>query len=197
MEIAKTFTTYDFIVVGIFALFIARGIWLGFVKQITGLVALYLAYLVASRYTGTALPFADKLADNPKISFVLAYLALFCLTYVATMLLGKLFSSAVKVTLVGWFDRIIGALLGGLKALLVAVLMHMLVGAVLPPENPLLRNCQTCSYLQGAVNLCLDLIKDETVRKSFMQQKPAISLETVKQYFTPDNKDRKESSEKK
>ena len=41
---------YDFVVIGIFLLFVIRGLWLGLLKQVVPLLALYLGYFAASRY---------------------------------------------------------------------------------------------------------------------------------------------------
>jgi membrane protein required for colicin V production len=188
MDVAINFTAYDFVVLGVFALLIGRGIWLGFLRQVTGLIALYLGYLVASQYNDRFFPFLKNISENPKIVFLASYAILFCATYIVAMFLGKFLSSAVKVTLAGWFDRLVGAVLGFLKALILVVLMHMILGAALAPENAMLQSCQTCSTLNGAVNLSLDLIRNEEVRKSLMQQKPAISMNTVKKYFSPEKK---------
>lgn len=188
MEVAINFTTYDFVVLGIFALLIGRGIWLGFLRQVTGLIALYLGYLVASQYNDQFFPFLKNISENPKIVFLASYAILFCATYIVAMFLGKFLASAVQVTLAGWFDRIVGAILGFLKAFILVVLMHMIVGTVLEPESVMLQSCKTCSALNGAVQLSLDLIRNEDVRKSLMQQKPAISVDTVKKYFSPEKK---------
>ena len=184
MDLAFKLTTYDYVVFGIFAVLIGRGIWLGFLRQITGLVALYLGYVVAGQYNDRFFPFLKSISENPKVVFLASYALLFCLTYVGAMLIGKLLSSAVKVTLAGWFDRLVGAGLGFLKAIILVVLMHMILGSVLRPENTMLQSCQSCSTLDGAVRLCLDLIRNEEVRKSLMQHQPAASLDTIKKYFS-------------
>jgi membrane protein required for colicin V production len=43
-------SAYDFVVAGIVLLLLARGIWLGLLRQITPLLALYFGYFAASRY---------------------------------------------------------------------------------------------------------------------------------------------------
>ena len=55
------------------------------------------------------------------------------------MLLGKGLEYVIKITMAGWFDRLLGGILGLAKGVFLVILMHMLLGTVLAPENPLLR----------------------------------------------------------
>ncbi len=87
--------------------------------------------------------------------------------------------------MVGWFDRFLGGILGLAKAVLLVILMHMILGTVLAPENPLLRSCETCDELNSATGLALELIRNEEARKALMQQVPAISVGSVKDYLAP------------
>ncbi len=177
-------TAYDFIVLGLFILLIGRGIWLGFLKQITGLLALYLGYIVASQYHDRLFPFMREISENPKVGFWVAYIILFIGTYVIAMLLGKGLARVVEVTIAVWFDRILGALLGTAKAVIVVILLHMVLGTLLAPENEMLRKCQTCNGLNKATNFTLEFIQNEEVRKSLMLKTPAISTDDVKDFFT-------------
>ncbi len=185
MDGGSGITMYDMVVIGLFAILIGRGIWLGFLLQITGLLALYLGYVVAGQYHDKFFPFLRDLSDNPEIVFLASYALMFVITYIAIMLVGKFLSYAVQISIVGWFDRILGAALGGAKALIVVVLMHMALGALLPPENGLIRTCQTCDILDEAVDVTREVIKSEDVRKAFKRREPAISLDAVKGYLAP------------
>ena len=67
---------YDFVVLGVFLLFMARGMWLGLLKQVVPLVALYLGYFPASRYHAELLPFLSDFSENGKVVFIGAYVIL-------------------------------------------------------------------------------------------------------------------------
>ncbi len=62
---------------------------------------------------------------------------------------------------------------------------YIILGTILAPENQMLRNCVTCDGLNDAAKLTRELIRNEDVRKSLIQQTPAISLDTVKEYLAP------------
>jgi membrane protein required for colicin V production len=149
------------------------------------LLALYLGYIVAGQYHDKFFPFLRDISDNPKVVFLASYVILFIATYIIIMLLGKVLVYAVQISLVGWFDRFLGAILGFAKAMIVVVLMHMVLGTMLAPENQMLRTCQTCDVLNSAADTTRELIKSEDVRKALQQREPAISLNAVKEYLAP------------
>ncbi|KAB2889795.1 MAG: CvpA family protein [Desulfobulbaceae bacterium] len=185
MEIGTNLTFYDLLVLGLLLLLVARGLWVGFLKQIISLVALYFGYIVASQYHDRLFPFLRDLSGNPKVVFFASYALVFVATYILAVLAGKGLHYVVKVTMAGWFDRLLGGFLGLAKGVLLVVLMHMVLGTILAPENELLRTCETCDELNAATGLALELVSNEEARKALMQQVPAISVDTVKDYLAP------------
>ena len=176
-------TGYDLVVLVLFALLILRGIWLGFLKQVTGLLALYLGYIVAGQYHDRISPFLREISTNPKVVFFASYVILFVVTYVAVMLAGKGLAYVMQLTVTGWFDKILGGILGGAKALLLIIIVHIVLTLVIPPENKMLTACRTCNALNKTAIFARDLIKDEDVKKALTQQKAAISTQDVKEFF--------------
>ena len=186
MTVFTGMTTYDLVIVGLFIFLVGRGIWLGLLKQVTGFVALYLGYLAASRYNDRILPFLRDISENPKVIFLTSYVILFVLTYVVVMLLGKALGYVLQLSVTSWFDRLVGAVVGFAKAIILAVLLHMILGTILAPENEMLRACMTCDALNGAAGFTRELISNEETRNSLLQQQPAIAVDAVKGLITPE-----------
>jgi membrane protein required for colicin V production len=189
-------TLYDLVVIGLFVLLIGRGLWLGLLRQVTGLLALYLAFFAAGQYHDRILPLLRDISTNPKVIFLTSYVLLFLATYVLVMLLGKGLSFVLKLTITSWFDRLLGAFVGFAKAVILVVLLHVILGTVLAPENQMLRTCVTCSTLNGAADLTRELIHNEELRKTLMQQKPAIAIDAVKEYLAPGGPEKKKPVDK-
>ena len=188
MDVFTGMTAYDLIVVALFTLLIGRGIWLGLLKQVTGLLALYLGYFAAGQYHDRILPFLRDISDNPKVIFLTSYVILFIVTYIVVMLIGKVLGRLIQLTLTSWFDRILGAVIGFAKAIILVMLMHIFLSAILAPENQMLRSCLTCDVLNNAADITREFIRNDDVRKSLIQQKPAISIDAVKKYLAPHGK---------
>lgn len=176
-------TGYDVVVLGILLLFVLRGFWIGLLKQISGLLALCVGYYFASRHHDLLLPFLPDFSDNPKVVFLTAFVAVFFATFIVTFLLGKVLSLVAEVNFAKWFDKSLGILMGVVKASIVLVLLHMVLGSVLSSENDMLRECRTCDSLNNAADYARKIIRDEDVRKSLIQQTPAISTEDVIEFF--------------
>lgn len=184
MEIGTKLATYDFIILGVLLILVSRGLWLGFLKQVIGLVALYFGYIFASQYHDRLFPFLRDFSSNPKVIFLCSYALLFIATYILAMLLGKGLSYVIKISMTGWFDKLLGGVLGLAKGLFLVVLVHMILGTVLAPENQMLRTCETCGELNAASDIARELIRNEDARKALMQKAPAITVDTIKGYLT-------------
>ena len=182
-------TAYDLVILGIFVLLVGRGMWLGLLKQVTGFVALYLGYFAASQYHDQIFPVLRDISENPKVVFLASYVILFVITYVVVMLIGKAMGFVVQMTITGWFDHLLGAVVGFAKAIILAVLLHIVLGTILAPENQMLKACVTCDTLNHAAEFTRTLIRDEDARKSLLQQKPAIAIDAVKGLLTPTAKE--------
>ncbi|HID69779.1 MAG TPA: CvpA family protein [Desulfobacterales bacterium] len=181
MNNALHLTGYDFVIIALLLLFILRGLWIGFLRQITILVALLVGYVIAGQYHDKLFPFLRGLTEDPQIVFWTSYVILFGITYVLTMLFGKGLAKVVELTVAGWFDKLLGGVLGGAKAVFLIIILNMVLSGVLAPENSMLRNCQLCPYVNQATEFFRSFIKDDTMRKSFLQKKPAISEREGKQ----------------
>lgn len=177
MNSAFHFTGYDFVIIALLLLFTARGLWVGFLRQVTVLVALVVGYVIAGQYHDKLFPFLRGLTDNPHAVFWTSYAILFALTYVLTMLFGKGLARVVELTIAGWFDKLLGGVLGVVKGIVLIALLNMVLNGVLAPENPLIRSCLLCPYVKQVTNSFRDLIKDKDVRKAFTQKELAISAE--------------------
>lgn len=180
-------TGFDFVIITLLLLLTLRGLWIGFLRQITTLVALVVGYVIAGQYHDKLFPFLRGLTDNPHTVFWVSYVILFGLTYVLTMLLGKGLAKVVELTVAGWFDKLLGGVLGVAKAGILVVLLNMVLSGVLAPENSMLRDCQFSPYVSQATELFRGMIKDDTMRNSFMQKMPAISGKTESQEKLPED----------
>jgi len=181
MENGLNLTGFDFIIIALLLLLTLRGLWIGFLRQITTLVALVVGYVIAGQYHDKLFPFLRGLTDNPHAVFWSSYVILFGITYVFTMLFGKALAKVVELTVAGWFDKLLGGVLGLVKAGVLIILLNMVLSGILAPENKLLRSCQLCPYVSQVTDIVRSLIKDDTLREALLQRKPAIAEKQEKQ----------------
>lgn len=191
MNVVGMLTAYDLVVLGLFAVLVGRGMWLGMLRQVTGLLALYIGFLVASQHHDRLLPILRELFPNPTLVFLASYVILFIAAYVVVMLVGKMLGYVIQLTITSWFDKLLGGVVGFAKALILVVLLHIVLGTILVPENEMLRSCATCGSLGEAADFTRRLIRDENVRQALRQKQPAIALDAVKEHLLPGSEPQK------
>ena len=99
------------------AFLLVKGIWKGFVKEISGILAVVGGVVTSFMLHSAAEEFLSPYVGPKYLGFV-AYSILFIAAYLGIMLLGSFIDRVVKSVMLGSFNRILGGLFGLLKALL-------------------------------------------------------------------------------
>ncbi len=167
-------TSFDVIVALIFLVFIIRGVWIGFMRQFTTFLALVGSYWLAGRYSGQLMPYVQQFVENPKVVFLASFGLLFLVSALVFILAGKVLRRVMEISLLGWFDRFLGLLLGGVKGALVAVLLFMILASSLSASNDLLKKSLSSPYLSQGAEMVRRVIHDPEIRKQFVPREPAI-----------------------
>ncbi len=175
------FNSFDIVVAVIFLFFVVRGGWIGFMRQLAAFLALVGSYWIAGRYTTLLMPYVDDFIRNPKMVFFASFALLFCVSGLLFILGGKVLHKVMEITLLGWFDRFLGIILGAAKALVVASFLYMVLASSLSASNDLLKKSFTSPYLSQGAAVLHQLIQDPQLRKQFIPKKPAILEEALKE----------------
>lgn len=170
-------TSFDVIVVLLFLLFVIRGTWVGFLRQLAFFAALIASYLLAGRYTVQMMPQVARFVENPKTVFFLSFGLLFVLAAVVLVLLGKILSLVMELSLVGWFDRMLGFGLGLAKAAFVTSFLYMAMSSSAISANELLEKSLTAPYLARGAEVVRRIIADPELQALFLSRLPAILRE--------------------
>ncbi len=168
------FTSFDIAVLGISALLIGHGIWVGCIKQLASILALIVGFVAAGRLCEDFYQAIQPFISSPNIAFLVSYLTLFVVIYLGIILLGMGLKKVIDIALLGWFDRAMGGLLGAAKAMFVAVLVFMALSSILSGSNNFLRKSFSFPYLSFSSEYILRLIRDADLRSSFIPKEPAI-----------------------
>ena len=111
----------DLVLTVFVAFLLVKGIWKGFVKEISGILAVVGGVITSFMLHSAAEEFLSPYV-GPKYLGLVAYSILFIAAYLGIMLLGSFIDRVVKSVMLGSFNRILGGLFGLLKALLWASL---------------------------------------------------------------------------
>lgn len=165
----------DAVIIITIVIFLARGIWIGFVRQIASIAALIIGFVVAGRFYGESANFVIPFINNQQAGFFIAYIFLFVLAFAAVILLGHIFKKLMSISLLGWFDRSLGGLLGLAKGSFVSCLIFMGLSLFISGTSPIFRQSFFYHYLESGSTIILSIVKDKDLRDSLLPQQPAIS----------------------
>ncbi|MDD2465722.1 MAG: CvpA family protein [Desulfobulbus sp.] len=172
-------TYFDLIILFICIVFLLRGIWVGCMRQLGTILALIGGYYLAGQYAGTLLPWAERVVDSPKVTFLMSYSLIFFAAVILFTVIGNVLQRFMRITLLGWLDRFGGLVVGGMKALVVTSLIYMVFASTLSTTNNLLRKSYTSPYLMQGANVLRSWIQDPRLQKYFTQKEPAILSELL------------------
>ena len=189
-----TVTWLDLIVAVIFLYFILRGAWTGFMRQLAALLALAGSYVIAAQYTAELIPYTKRFVDNPKLVFLISFICLFFAAALVFSLFGRVMHRLMQITLLDWFNRLLGISLGALKAALLASLLYMVLASTLSATNTVLSKSLTAPYLRQGAQLLQALINDPKLRAYFTENTPAIPLELMEAKNQPQEKESAQKS---
>jgi len=118
-------TGLDLLIVGLVLVLTLRGVWRGFINDLSGLLGLLLGYLFAGPLAKRVEPFLEAFVEGPSLREGVAYYLSLFVIYLAVVFLGKLATGLSKLVLLGWLNRLLGALSGFTKGILIASLVAL------------------------------------------------------------------------
>jgi membrane protein required for colicin V production len=170
----NSLTLFDYGIALVILLFLIRGVWMGFVRQLAAFIAFIGSYWLAGRYAGELLPHVRQITESPKVVFLISFVVLLLASAFILSLTGQLLRKLMEVKLLGWFDRFFfGTLLGLTTGALVAVVLHMILASTLSPADYFAPDSLTAPYLDKGGEIARQLIQDATIREDLMPKEPA------------------------
>jgi membrane protein required for colicin V production len=147
-------TAFDFLVIGIVGLSMLSAFWRGFARVMASLIAWVVGVLAAIRFSG---PFGNMLPDlgeSPAVRYVLAFAIILVVVLIVGALIGVLLSRLLRAVGLGFLDRLLGAIVGIARGVLIAVLLVLFAGLTTLPKSDWWQNAYSSPMLvAGALSL--------------------------------------------
>ena len=191
MDWLSGITAFDVLALLIFLAFLARGIWIGFIRQISSLVAMIGGFALAGYFDNEFYRFILPYIENSHTAFLITYILLFVAFFYLIKLIGFGLKKVMDVSLTAWFDRTIGGLFGVVKGVFFVSLLFVLIGSFLSGSNDYLKKSISYPLLSYSSKAILTFIKDHDLRSYFIPKEPAIKLLSYKE--SSDSKREQES----
>jgi len=191
MDWLSGITAFDVLVLIIFLAFLARGIWIGFIRQISSLVAMIGGFALAGYFDNEFYRLVLPYINNTHTAFLITYIVLFIAFFFLIKLAGLGLKKVMDVSLTVWFDRTVGGLLGVIKGFFFISLLFIVVGSFLSGSNDYLKKSISYPFLSNSSKVILTFIQDHDIRTYFIPKEPAIQLMPFKNSL--DSREGKES----
>ena len=191
MDWLSGITAFDVLVLIIFLAFLARGIWIGFIRQISSLVAMIGGFALAGYFDNEFYRLVLPYINNTHTAFLITYIVLFIAFFFLIKLAGLGLKKVMDVSLTVWFDRTVGGLLGVIKGFFFISLLFIIVGSFLSGSNNYLKKSISYPFLSNSSKVILTFIQDHDIRTYFIPKEPAIQLMPFKNSL--DSREGKES----
>lgn len=148
-------TVFDYVVLGMVALSLAVGVWRGAVSEILALVAWVAAFLAARTWATPvgellAAGLVESLAD-PLLRQVAGFVVIFVVVLILFALARWLASQLLKAVGLAPLDRVLGALFGVARGILVVWVVVVLAGLTALPQQQWWRQAVLAPPLETAV----------------------------------------------
>jgi uncharacterized membrane protein required for colicin V production len=119
------------IVFGAFVLvFVFLGIRRGFIEEVMRLAAIIIGFIGALALYRQFIPKLSFLSLSTHLTIVVSFLIIFFCIAFGTVCIGKILKKMVKLTMMGWLDRLCGACIGGVKAFFVGWIFIVIVSSI-------------------------------------------------------------------
>lgn len=140
----------DIVLIAVVAFFTLRGVMRGLVKEVVFLGAIALALFAARRLQPLLAPHLGLYLDNEQTVAAASYALVFLAVLLASWLLARFLRSVLEVSLLGWVDRLAGAVFGFAEGAVLCLVGLMLLMAFLP-NNETLANSTIAPRARPAV----------------------------------------------
>lgn len=144
-------TIFDYIVLSIIGLSVILSVMRGVVREVLAIVGLIAAFYVGVTYTNQLLPMMPVDIPNEALRVLAAFLVLFLATLLLATLLGIALSAIFKKAGLGWLNRLLGALFGVARGLLIVCVIVFLAGLTDIPKDTRWRNAMFSAPIEALV----------------------------------------------
>lgn len=138
---------FDIVIISIVGFFLIRGIFRGSIKECFSIIGVFVGFFAAvTFYRSAAQLLAGWIANQGYLS-LLSFMVIFSFIYVIISISGVIIKYLLKITILGWVDRIFGAIFGALKGGLIAAVLLLALITFLPPGAPIIKDSNLSPYI--------------------------------------------------
>ena len=128
-------TWFDVLALAIVFLSLLLGLFRGFVREVLSLAGWVAAALIASRFAEHAAVWMPQGIPSEHVRLALGFFAVFVVVLIVASLLGSLLGALARAAGLGFMDRMLGAIFGIARGVLILVLFVLAAGLTPLPRT--------------------------------------------------------------
>lgn len=144
-------TSFDYIVLAIIGLSIILSVMRGFFREALAILGWIAAFVVARTYVNQILPMMPENIPTESLRILAAFLVLFLATLLVSSLLAIALSAIFKKIGLGWLNRLLGAVFGLARGMLIVCILVFLAGLTDMPNDARWRNAMFSAPIEALV----------------------------------------------
>ncbi|WP_161946340.1 CvpA family protein [Desulfonatronum thiosulfatophilum] len=157
--------TLDILILIILGFAMIRGLFRGFIGEISSVIGLIVGFILANRYYAQLTPLVESILPDPGTAQMLSYALVFCTGLVGVLMVASVLRHLLRVVLLGWVDRFAGGVIGLLKGGLICVLLVLLLTTFLSPKADILVESRLAPQVNRFSAILADLLPTEMRRQ--------------------------------
>jgi membrane protein required for colicin V production len=147
-------TAFDFAVIAIVGLSTVFAFWQGFIRMIASLIAWVIGIVAAIRMSSVVGSLLPDFGESAAVRYVLAFVLILSVVLLVGALVGLLVARLAHAVGLGFADRVLGAIAGGARGILVALLLVLFAGVTALPRTDWWQNALwSPAFVAGALSL--------------------------------------------
>lgn len=157
-------TIFDYAVLAIIGLSIIFSVMRGMVREVLAILGWVAAFYVGRTYTNQLLPMMPADIPTESLRVLAAFLVLFLATFLLTSLLAIAISAIFKKIGLGWLNRLLGAVFGVFRGLLIVCVVVFLAGLTDAPKDSRWKNAMFSAPIEALVISMLPWIPESIAK---------------------------------
>ncbi len=141
-------TVFDLITVVVIAISVGFGIWRGLVREVLSLLSWIAAFWLAKLFAGVVAGWLPASWSHQGLRIAIGFVAVMLASVLLFSLLSMLIVRLVKAAGLTTSDRMLGAVFGLLRGLLIVVILVLIGGMTSEPREPYWRKALFSKPLQ-------------------------------------------------
>lgn len=153
-------TLFDYAVLAILGVSILLSVMRGFLREVMALLSWVLAFWLAALYAGEVALLLPQSIPTQQLRMLAAYALVFFLVFLVMSLLNITIGQFFKVLGIGPLDRLLGAVFGFARGLVVVLALVLVAGLTTLPKEPFWRNAMFSAPLEAVVSSVMPWLPD-------------------------------------